>query len=351
MDYALEMQRGILKAKEEANQQLLEAMETEANYLLSCLEQFSILEGYEIVTEAKNGKSFLQRLQEFFKSILEAFTNKVTRLTGRDLKWLHENEKKLKSMDCKGFSIEVIPYWKGPDIEAETKRLLDNLYKDLGKLKGKTNVKVSELLFDSPDFIKKRIDPLKNRLRAGTITEPKPVTISDSTLKSLVPKFIDYCMNYQSNVVPFVKNQIKNIDREIKTVEREIKAVKESTILVEGAVLIKDTELRYCVGFSQLLEAETTSPTKVTVTKPEKKEDNDNTETSKEEPNVYEGKSKETLTYVNKALTLIKRILTTAMTVLEEKYTVYMKILRSLVGSSVDEKPNSVEDSKKLAKK
>lgn len=348
MDYALELQRGILKAKEEANQQLLEAMDMEANYLLSCLEQLSILEGYEVVTEAKNSKSFLQRLQEFFKSLIESFTNKVARLTERDLKWLHENEKKLKSMDCKGFSIEVIPYWKGPDIEAETKRLLDNLYRDLGKLKGKTNVKVSELLFDSPDFIKKHIDPLKNRLRAGVITEPKPVTISDSSLKSLVPKFIDYCMNYRTNVVPFVKNQIKNIDREIKTVEREIKAVKESTILVEGAVL-KDTELRYCVGFSQLLEAETTSPTKVTVTKPEKKEDN--TETSKEEPNVYEGKSKQTLTYVNKALTLIKRILTTAMTVLEEKYTVYMKILRSLAGSSVDEKPNSVEDSKKLAKK
>ena len=69
MDYALELKRSILQAKEETNQNLLEVMDMESGYILACMDSLSILEGYEAITESKGKVSFLQRLKDFFSKI------------------------------------------------------------------------------------------------------------------------------------------------------------------------------------------------------------------------------------------------------------------------------------------
>lgn len=356
MDYALELKRSILQAKEETNQNLLEVMDMESGYILACMDSLSILEGYEAITESKGKVSFLQRLKDFFSKIFESFSNKVKQLSGSDIKWLSANANKLKQLDCKGISVEVIPHWKGPDIKPIVKNHLSQLYRDIDGVIERVMINASDKVKMPEKFgvIEKEyggdIENLKNKLRWGNMQSPKPVKLEDSALKQLVPKMVDYCLKYESETLPFIKQQVDAVKREIQTVERAMSKLEENAMYIEGVSLL-ESDLRYCVGFQSLLEADknkTVGATTVKFNTEDKKEEAPKNQDKKED-NYYQNNTKAELKYVNKGLIEIKQILSVAMTIYEERYITYMKILRHLAkGIKTDpNKDNLVTDAKK----
>lgn len=365
MDYSLEMKRFIVEAKQDYTYDLLSVMESESEFVLSCLESMSIIDGMDTILEAKGGPGIWEKIKEFFKNLMAVFTRKVESFSDRDLKWLTANATKLKNTNVDGISMELLPYWKVDysTIKNTTQRIINTLFTDIKYIKKAliNNEKYSDLIkfnaFAKYDNGDGSTEGFKNYLRTGNNKGSKPVTIEGSELKRLIPKFIDYCLSYEREVVPFIKAQMNYIDRETKTIESRIKSVKEHTLLVEDCILT-ESELRYCQGFEILTEAdENVSVTSVKVNKStednkeETKKDNkskDNNSTDDKKEDYYSNTSKAELKYLNEGLSNIKLVLTSTMTVLEERYVTYMKVLRAVMSSGKEEEgENIVKNAKK----
>lgn len=369
MDYSLEMKRFIVEAKQDYTYDLLSVMESESEFMLSCLESMSIIDGMDTLLEAKGGPGIWEKIKEFFKNLMGVFTSKVKSFSDRDLKWLNANVNKLKNTNVDGISMELLSYWKVDfnTIKNTTQSTINRLFADIKSVKkilinaSAKNDKLSELVkfdaFTKYDNGDGSTEGYKNYLRTGNNKGSKPVTIEGAELKRLIPGFIDYCLSYERDVVPFIKTQMNFIDRETKTIESRIKSVKEHTLLVEDCILT-ESELRYCQGFEILTEAdENISVTTVKVNKSteenndETKKDNnskDTNSTDDKKEDYYSNTSKAELKYLNEGLSNIKLVLTSTMTVLEEKYVTYMKVLRAVMSSGKEEEgENIVKNAKK----
>lgn len=367
MDYALEMRRFIVASKEEYTNDLLAVMEAEAEFMLACLESMEIVDGLDALMEAKQKPSLWEKIKEFFKNLFSVFTNKVNKLTQRDLKWLNEKSTQLKNANIEGITIELLPLWNMSvnKIKNETQNNINRLFKEMTTLQrvAINTPKVKDLAKFS--ILKKYdkgyggLEGYKNYLRVGNTSDPKKVKLEGSQLKQLIPVFIDYCMNYEKEIVPFFKSQLSYVERETKAIESKLKSIKESYILVENCNFV-DSELKYCNGFEKITEADekskdksTTGVTDITVNKEEKKEEansnnkNDNGKNNDVKEDYYKNNTKAELKYFNEGLAEIKLTITAAMTVLEEKYVMYMKVLRAIAGETKKEElPNMVEKAK-----
>lgn len=368
MDYALEMKRFIVKSKQEHTYELLSVMESESEFVLTCLEAMSIVDGLEVVTEAKKGPGIWEKLKEFFKNLFSVFSSKASRFTGRDNKWLNDNVTSLRNIDVKGISIEMVPYWKvtTQNVKTVTQNMINKLFSDVKNVRKQLAINVADANVVTRKTMGKKVEfdalkkydgipGFKNYLRTGSSKNSEPVTLSDMELKRLLPSFIEYCLNYERDIVPFIKSQMNYIDKEVKSIESHIKSVKENTLFIEECSLL-ESELRYCQGFDIIKEAEeekAKSATDITVNKAEDKEESKDitvkksgTEESKDK--YYSNKTTAELKYLNEGLSNIKLVLTTAMTVLEEKYITYMKLLRSIKSNGTEgEGENMVKKAKK----
>lgn len=356
MDYTIEMKRGILEATIESNNCILARMESESDMIIACFEMTGIIPEIETVLEANNtgNKSFLVKIREFFKNIFNVFMNKAKELFSRNDAWINENKEKLLKMNLDGFKISTIPYWNTSfnDIKSFFNETLNSLFSNIRNILNRIKINVDakrnngeKMKFEPLNKFKPKegsiTDGYKNYLRHGSIEPPKHVEISGSKLKSVVKDAVEYCSTYNKTIVPYLKSQLSHIDSEIRAIESKISSIKESTIFIEDAHIC-ESELSFLPGFEVIREVEE-KKSNVVITKPENDDKNNNTNTHKGEEvkTSYDNKSKAELRYIEEGLAHTKLILTSAMTVCEEKYNAYMKILRGLAPNAHKEK---VED-------
>lgn len=349
-DYSLAMKRCIVEAKRDCNIDMLAIMESEADFIFSCMESMSIIDGYDVIREAKETTSIWEKLKAFFNKIFEVFTNKTKKMFDIDIKWLNANSEALRRGNYDGLSIEMYPYWNMPvdKIKSELQNATNKVFNDIRNIKRYVINAANKLDKDNITFnyIKRYDDGngnttegFKNYLRTGNAKNPKATALSGAQIKSRIDEMIKYCTTYNNSIVPYIKKQMDAIDREVKKIETTMKSVKEHTIFIEDSYIL-ETSLRYCTGVETLLEADNDdkpSPTQVKVTSTKNDENNTEKNTDDNKPKEKDGKtidyskhSKYELRYLNEGLGHIKLMLTATMSVFEERYIAYMKALRSL---------------------
>lgn len=348
MDYCLETLNFHYEMTRQLNDVMFEQMEKESEFIISSLENMMIVVN-EAVQDPQKKKNIFTRIIEFIKRIFRAFTEKAKSLFNTNKKWLEENAPKLKKLNYDGLELTIVPFWlfnvnKAKEIDnisANVFRKLRNdpseaeKYKDLDDMKQKLFNKFSD---ENGDLT----NGLKNLFRTGNPKTVKPVTLKNKELKNkVINEFIPYCMNYLSGP-KFVSDQIKKMENEIKLVENimDKKSINESYCLIEDCYF-SETELVYCGNYI-VTEAENQSTEQ---NKPNQQTTNQNNNPSPtkvevkdygdkyaiKRKNEYEKFNSKQLTAIKNLLQIQQTIIAAAMTVMEEKYTVYMKSMKQIL--------------------
>lgn len=350
MDYCLETLNFHHEMTRQLNDIMFEQMERESEFIISSLENMMIVVN-EAVQDNQKKRNIFQRIIDFIKRIFRAFTEKTKSLFATNKEWLEENAPKLKNLNYDGLELTIVPFWsfntnKTKEIDNNISNVFRNLrnnpseaekYKDLDDMKQKLFNKYSD---ENGDLT----NGFKNFFRTGNPKTVKPVTLKNNELKNkVIQEFIPYCMNYQSGT-KIVSDQIKIMENEIKLVENimDKKSINESYCLIEDCYF-SETELVYCGNYI-VTEAENQSteqnkqnqqttnqnnnpsPTKVEV------KDYGDKETV-ERKDEYEKFNSKQLTAIKNLLQIQQTFIAAVMTVMEEKYNVYMKSMKQILSA------------------
>lgn len=302
----------------------------------------------------KGKGQFITKIVQAFHSILQLFMTNAKKLRKKYRKWVVEASKHIDSVDFSKLQVNVDPAY----IEASKtlnhisntpaiKRLTDKgLYSEANRkrlFRSNSGTDMTNMeTFIRTDIFKQLVGPsgslgegAKSYFRYGnaSVTKQKPKTYTGEPLKNIVQKCSEYCIGYDKLTEDL--NRVKDLCvNTIKAVAERNQAVSESYIYLEES-FIKDTELALLYP---MLEAETDNEQKSS--KPEvhtggntssnnngqqnKPEDRD---TSAMKSNV-QSSSKEELKFIKFSAQALQMILTSALTVAEERYVTYIKILR-----------------------
>lgn len=297
---------------------------------------------------------FITKIVQAFHSILQLFMNNAKKLRNKYRKWVVEAAKHIDDIDYSKLQVNVDPAY----INAEKtlygigntpaiRRLTDKgIYTAANRkrfFKSKSGADITNMeTFLKTDIFKDLLSPsgslpegAKSYFRYGdaSVTKQTSKVHTGEDLKKVVKNCADYCIGYDR--VTNELNRIKNLCvSTIKTVADRNEALSESYIYLEES-FIKDTELALLYP---MLEAETDNKQEQKSSKPEVKTgttNNTNTENKQEDAqtaqmrsNVESSSSKEELRFIKFSAQALQIILTSALTVAEERYVTYIKILR-----------------------
>lgn len=341
------------------NEEILEQLDVEQDFMISCLENNIILEA-ENPSNTNNKGGWLTSIKTTIKNIFNKFLEVVTELFRNDEKWIKENLAKIPSINFKGLKVTTLAY---NEVNIESiKRDLQNMQNGITKYKPSDTNKLNNL--QSREQVEKA-DPFRNYnmvkdltfadrikiyFKTGEGYEPKQITLEDDALKNMcVGEMSKYVSTYNSAIAPALKQSYSNFDRLLAQVEKDIANsksanVKESFCLIENAYY-SDTELKLCSNYNAIFEAEAPVQNNTNNTntnnndnKPALHKVEDTIKDDKEKPvnspngvEVAKDASTEYYNYVKIAIQLNQTALTAAMTACEEKYRAYMSILRSVI--------------------
>ena len=305
----------------------------------------------KITVKTGKGKGhFITKIVQAFHSILQLFMNNAKKLRKKYRKWIVEASKHIDEVDYSKLQVNIDPVYiygaktlKGVANTPAIKRLTDKgLYnKATRKRLFKSGTDMTNMeTFLRTDIFKGMLSPsgslpegAKSYFRYGdaSATKQTPRVHTGEDLKRVVQHCADYCIGYDKLTDDL--NRVKNLcANTIKAVAERNEALSESYIYLEES-FIKDTDLALLYP---MLEAETEKkeePQKSA--KPEVKTgpttgDNkpEDKQTSQMRSNVEEASSKDELRFIKFSAQALQMILTSALTVAEERYVTYVKILR-----------------------
>lgn len=300
---------------------------------------------------------FITKIVQAFHRILQLFMTNSKKLRKKYRKWVVEASKHIDSVDFSKLQVNVDPAY----IEGEKtlhaisstpaiKRLTDKgMYTEANRkrfFRSRTGADMTNMeTFLRTDIFKELMGPSgslgegsKSYFRYGdaSITKQKPKTYTGEPLRQVVRKCADYCIGYDKLTDDL--NRVKNLcANTIKAVADRNEALSESYIYLEES-FIKDTELTLLYP---MLEAEANSDEKSS--KPEVEtggNSSNNNTTSNTQQNKQQDRdtasmksnvassSKDELKFIKFSAQALQTILTSALTVAEERYVTYIKILR-----------------------
>ena len=340
-----------------------EIMDESSLYLDSFIDLYSIEhQMFSSVMEAGNQASpkvdmklgkgkgqFITKIVQAFHSILQLFMTNAKKLRKKYNKWVVEASKHIDEVDFSKLEVNIDPMY------VESAKTLNNIVNTpaIKRLtdKGLYNEATRKRLFNSgtdmtnmetflrTDIFKGLIGPngslpegAKSYFRYGnpSVEKQKPKSHSGNSLKQIVQECSKYCIGYDKLTNDL--NRVKDLCvKTIKAVAERNEALSESYIYLEES-FIQDTELALLYP---MLEAENdeqksskpfvqTGPTNNAGNQQNKTEDKD---TSAMRNNV-QSSSKEELRFIKFSAQALQMILTSALTVAEERYVTYIKILR-----------------------
>lgn len=349
MDYCLETLNFHHEMTRQLNDIMFEQMERESEFIISSLENMMVIVN-EAIQDTQKKRNIFQRIIDFIKRIFETFMNKVKSLFATNKKWLEENASKLEKLDYDGLEVTIVPFWtyndsKAREVDNITKNAIRALVNNPGEADKYENLEdMKQKLFNKYlDEDGDLANGLKNFYRTGNSKTVKPVTLKNNELKNkIIQDFIPYCNNYQART-KVISDLIREVENEIKLVENMInkKSVNEAFCLIEDCYL-HETELAYCPNYI-VTEAENQPPKE---DKPAQQKSNDN-KTSPTKVEVKDFGNKETLARKDeydkmnsKQLTMVKNLLqikqtniAALMTVMEERYSVYIKTMKQILSA------------------
>jgi len=374
MTYILEAMSGILLSDELFYEEILEQVNVERDFMLSCFENNIILEAEAPSSENKG--NWIRKIIDTIKSIFNKFLENVTNLFRNDEKWISQNIPKLKDLNFNDLKVTVLPYWN-----LDTKDItgaLSELQREINNMKyGDARLKNLQDRADVEQFgaFKKYTpkngsftDGIKAFFKTGEKNEPKPVTLVGDQLKIVcVNQMSRYVNEFNSTLLPSLKSSYNNYTRLLSNVEKELSRsnnLKESFCIIENSFYV-DTELSLCSNFNKVFEAtvsneknrngkaiidldnnehENVTNKNTNQNQNNQKDDtplNKVEDTSKDNNSNQNDNTKPTnnngniqyYTYLKHVIQLNQIAIAAAITACEERYRSYMSILRGVVSA------------------
>ena len=375
-----EAMNGILLSDELFYEEILEQVNIERDFMLSCFENNIILEAEAPSSENKGG--WIRKILDTIKSIFNKFLENVTNLFKNDEKWISQNIPKLKDLNFDGLKVTVLPYWNLDTktitgVLADLQREITNMKYGDARLKNLQDRESVEQFGAFKKYTPKNgtfTDGIKAFFKTGENNEPKPVTLEGDGLKIVcVNQMSRYVNEFNSTLLPSLKSSYNNYTRLLSNVEKELSRsnnVKESFCIIENA-FYADTELAFCNNFDKLYEAtvsneknkngksiidlDSNEHENVTNKSTNKNNtENKSTNNQKDDPplNKVEDTSKdnntqnnnenkstnsngniEYYTYLKHVIQLNQIAIAAAITACEERYRSYMSILKGVVSA------------------
>lgn len=333
----------------------------ESDYIQTLVENLTIVledpkPGYEISKNiaagtAKAGKAIVKgastlwdTLMGLILSVQEAFLSKHKKITERDLRWLKENDSKLRQLDTNHIEINIHSDYKKRLADARTvynsyTSIIENninTFKDYEAFKAKMKP-----FMDSNNDLKAG---LMNRYRTGSPNSPYTINnMKGKSIQNAIPDLITYCRDFiaeYNNMNKMCKDSTAFIKRLQK--ESKLKGVKESYCYIEES-LYCETDLGLFYDFDIVTEEEQTG---VSQNSSSNNSQNNNTNTTnepkKDEKKVgvekrvdareqIDGMDKNTISLYNKICRDKHLGMTSFMTASEKKYFESITILRGLL--------------------
>ena len=293
----------------------------------------------------KTTKNILDALLGLIQSVQEAFLSKHKKITERDLKWLKENESKLRQIDTNHIEINIHSDFKKRLADARTvynsfTSIIENninTIKDYEEFKSKIKP-----FTDSNGDLK---NGLINRYRTGSSNSSYTINnMKGKAIQNVIPDLISYCRDFISeynNMNKMCKDSATFIKRLQK--ESRIKGVKESYCYIEES-LYSATDLGLFYDFNMVTEDDQTGTTE---SNPDNKSNstqtnnNDDRKIGVEKRNdikeQIDGMDKNTLSLYNKICRDKHLGMTAFMTATEKKYFESITILRGLISNQKQE--------------
>lgn len=342
--------------------ELMREMNNEHQYIMECYETGILLEA-DTVTNKTEKISLWERIKNFFKKIFSVFTSKSKNLVASNEEFLTKNKNKLMTKDTTEMTLEVVNY-KSQDFLI---RKVNEVLGEINPLIQNYNKPVEELEQSLKEIIDKYSDEegstangLKMLLRTGN---PKGkltyTTFTGAQMKPKITEYIEYCSSYtdQVNRANKCRTQAENImkvtDQRLNEKEAQNKVNESVFLMLENCY---NTDL---VGLNILTEAESGDEVKptggsVTTSNAENK-DNSNTDTNSGDN--QDGEEKETKSmsayrkFYNDLFNFMQVLISSALTIIEEKYHVFIGKLKQILNPEVTEEAKKEEEQKKEQEK
>lgn len=338
------------------NEELLEQLDVEQDFMLSCLENNIILEAETPDNSNSKKGGWLSTIKETIKRVFNKFLEALAELVRNDEKWIKDNLPKIPNINFDGLSVTTLAYNTIDinKIRADLNTLQDAITQYKSSRRALNNLQTREQIENSRPFNSFNrnknmafADRIKIYFKTGDGTESKKITLSGNELKNMcVGEMSKYVAAYNTTISPAFKASYNNFTKLLDQVEKELQTVsnvKESFCVIENAYYA-DTELRLCSNYEAIFEAENDQSAQQQNNDAQKKEEplnkiqnaNKNDENQPKNANpvgdkIEKDANSQYYNYVKIAIQLNMVALTAAMTACEEKYRAYMSILRGVV--------------------
>jgi len=320
---------------------ILEQLDIERDFMLSCLEN-------NIILEADGGEkktNWIRAIIDFIKNLFKKFSEKVAELFDNDGPWIRNNLPKVKTLNYKGLKVNTLEYWK-----IDTSNIINTLNEfqreittikpgdsRIQKLQSREDVEKSGPF---KKYVRRNStfsDGIKAYFKTSDTNEPKTVTLEGDNLKKYCTgEMSKYVVEYNSTLLPSLKNTYNNFEKMLSNVERELnktQSVGESFCVLENAYY-KDTELSLCSNADIIFEATNNDDVPLNKVQSTDNNDNDNNNSdNKNNNNTPKNENVEYYNYLKHVIQLNQLALAAAMTACEERYRAYMSILKGVVSA------------------
>ena len=332
----------------ESNESMLSRLDYEITTIHACQEAFSV------VTEASSDDSTFEKVKKFLSNLFKIFSDKVKELASNNTKWVQNREEAFGNMQYGNITVNAKPYWNMDyseparlvsDIIRETVSIMDD--KNFMESKDTVANHIMKVMLKKDVYDK---DILMNYLRFETENsdEVEPVELTGAKLRGIITKSaIPYTITYENKMLPALKKVFNEIEVEIGRIEKKTVAVKENYSVLES-LEFDNIDIGRFISVTEADASDNNDEDK----KKEEPKDNvkksGNTDVSVKSnmsdarkkdlelnnANVSANMNKRQLAVYKEIISFCKTSISIEMTVAEERYTVYMKLLRELSETS-----------------
>lgn len=299
------------------------------------------------VSAAQKIKNLFKRIVDFIKNMSARFKDNLQNLFQNGGKWVADRKDQFAQINYEELSTDIVPYWTGPEMGA-----IDLVTRDLKKgLPGLTgSFKAKELSAFQMDYLKNFHDKdgdlkegLKNFYRVRNVNGKDRIKVQGSSLKNLVTtKFVPYIAKYETTIRD-VEAQINKVQRELDAISRRVNDRDIATESFLFGASFESTEIGFyedlLQGVMEAVEDEkgTTKDsasgnnTNATIIKDKRTTQQKENDKGEEEFNskLDNSSDNQIKTYYNFATTQ-QLVITTYLTILEERYIAYMNVLKAV---------------------
>lgn len=291
-------------------------------------------------------KAFWDGLLKKIKELWARFLNTIDSLVKSDASWLKKYKSSILNADLSKFEYEIFPYWQGSSVLSATKipAFAENNPQFIEDLKSEDEFRAKYFpaikdIAGTESFV----EELKHAFRGGD-----SITLKSNSFKSRLAGMIDYCEKY-ADIKRIAARDYANIEKAVVGATR--KAVTAQQEMAREAIRsgTASTDLTMTLE-SFILEADTMADVNAARKKQEEErkarigqENNrfkDNVDRSTQDvdkkdatggmDNSSQDKAQENLDAIRRYVVMCQKVLGAKMSIYEERYREYMKLLRKI---------------------